>query len=247
MMPPPAPVHHPVIILARGYGTRLARVARGRHKTLELVGEHTILGRILRELRTITPTRVYLHLRELDPEAAVLAAGHTQPVHVSVGPPTGYLPDVVDCARYGERFTVIEADTVTYPGSLRNFLLLADLYGPHTHLCMGVAPIHANPNGPAVIVDDHGLVQAVSWSARPSGLVPLGAWHWRRDMLTDAPAFVATSTSIADYITWSIPRGALVAPIGFPAGHNINTPEDLARAQAQVTAWTIHQERSIAA
>lgn len=43
----------------------------------------------------------------------------------SVGPPTGYLPDVVDCARYGDRITVIEADTITGPGSLHNFLITA--------------------------------------------------------------------------------------------------------------------------
>jgi hypothetical protein len=90
-------------------------------------------------------------------------------------------------------------------------------------------------------------VQAVSWTAQPTGLVPLGAWHWTRHMLTDAPAFAERSTSIADYITWAIPRGALVAPIGFPAGHNINTPDDLDHARAQVATWTTLRERSIAA
>jgi hypothetical protein len=109
---------------------------------------------------------------------------------------------------------------------------------------MGVAPAAANPNGPAVVVDEHGLVQAVSWTAQPSGLVPLCAWHWTRRMLTDAPAFAARSTSIADYITWAIPRGARVAPIGFPAGHNINTAADLDHARHQVTAWTVLTERS---
>lgn len=240
-------LHHPVIILARGLGSRLRSVAQGPHKTLEQVGEHSILGWILRELRPVVPTQIYLHLREPDPEAAALAAGHPQWVEVSVGPPTGYLPDVVDCVRYGDRFSVIEADTVTHPGSLRNFLIIADRLGADLDLCMGIAPHTANPNGPAVVVDERGLVQAVSWTALPTGLVPLGAWHWTRRILTDAPAFAAqTSTSIADYITWAIPRGALVAPIGFPAGHNINTPADLYNAREQVAAWTTLTERSIA-
>lgn len=243
----PTVLHHPVIILARGYGTRLATVAQGRHKTLEEVGEHTILGWILRELRGVVPSKIYLHLREPDPAAAAVAAGHPQLVEVSVGPPSGYLPDVVDCARYGDRFTVIEADTITHPGSLRNFFILADVLGAGLDLCMGIAPATANPNGPAVVVDEHGLVQAVSWTAAATGLVPLGAWHWTRTMLTDAPAFAERSTSIADYITWKIPQGALVAPIGFPAGHNINTPADLTHARTQVAAWTALTERSIAA
>ncbi len=63
-----------MIILARGYGTRLARVARGRHKTLELVGEHTILGRILRELRTARELR---RRRQTLPEQRQLI--HLQP------------------------------------------------------------------------------------------------------------------------------------------------------------------------
>lgn len=244
----PTALRHPVIILARGYGSRLQPVARGPHKTLEHVGEHTILGWILRDLRSVIPTRIYLHLREPDPEAARIAGHHSQLVEVSIGPPTGYLPDVVDCARYGDRFTVVEADTITHPGSLRNFLILADQLGADLDLCMGIAPAAANPNGPAVVVDSHGLVQAVSWTAQPTGLVPLGAWHWTRRMLTDAPQFAAqTSTSIADYITWAIPRGARVAPVGFPAGHNINTPADLDHARGQVAAWTTLTERSIAA
>lgn len=241
------PLQHPVIILARGLGTRLATVARGTHKTMEYVGDTVILGWLLRELAAVTPTRIYLHLREPDSGAAALAAAHRQPVEISVGPPTGYLPDVVDCARYGERFSVIEADTITHPGSLRNFLILADRIGSDADLCMGVAPAAANPNGPAVIVDHHGVVQAVSWAAQPSGLVPLGGWHWTRRMLTDAPAFASRSTSIADYITWKIPRGARVLPIGFPAGHNINAPADLDHARTQVAAWTTLTERSIAA
>lgn len=247
-MPWPATaLHHPVVVLARGLGTRLRPVATGLHKTLEQIGEHTILGWILRELHTVVPTRIYLHLREPDPDAARLAAAHPQLVEVSVGPPTGYLPDVMDCARYGDRFTVIEADTITHPGSLRNFLILADHLGPGLDLCMGIAPAVANPHGPAVVVDEHGLVRAVSWTAAPTGLVPLGAWHWTRTMLTDAPAFAARSTSIADYITWMIPRGARVMPIGFPAGHNINTPYDLAYARAQVASWTTLTGRSATA
>ncbi|GAB3090264.1 hypothetical protein [Micromonospora schwarzwaldensis] len=240
-------VNHPVVILARGLGTRLQHVARGKHKTIEMVGDRPILGWILQELQAVRPSQLYLHLREPDAEAAALAARHIQPVEVSIGPPTGYLPDVVDCARYGDRFTVIEADTITHPGALRNFLLLADQLGAHAELCMGVAPHSANPNGPAVLVDDSGLVTAVSWTAQPSGLVPLGAWHWTRHMLADAPGFAVRSTSIADYISWSIPRGALVAPIGLPAGHNINTPADLDHARQQVRAWTTLQERSIPA
>ncbi|WBB97762.1 hypothetical protein O7543_15400 [Solwaraspora sp. WMMA2080] len=240
-------VDHPVIILARGFGTRLQAVARGKHKTIEMVGDRPILGWILQELQSVRPTRLYLHLREPDAKAAALACRHLQPVEISIGPPTGYLPDVVDCARYGERFSVIEADTITHPGALRNFLILADRLGPHADLCMGVAPASANPNGPAVVVDDSGLVTAVSWSAQPSGLVPLGAWHWTRRMVADAPDFAARSTSIADYITWSIPRGALVAPIGFPAGHNINFPADLDHARQQIRMWTTYQERSVTA
>ncbi|NUT32138.1 MAG: hypothetical protein HOV79_03585 [Hamadaea sp.] len=233
-----------MIILARGLGTRLRPVASGAHKTLEEVGGHPILSWILRELSTVTPTRIYLHLREPDADAARLAAAHMQPVEISVGPPTGYLPDVVDCARYGDRFTVVEADTVTHPGSLRNFLILADRIGASLDLCMGIAPAAANPIGPAVVVDEHGLVQAVSWTAAPTGLVPLGAWHWTRAMLSDAPAYAVRSTSIADYITWMISRGARVAAIAFPAGHNINTPADLAHARARVAAWTTLTERS---
>lgn len=240
-------VDHPVVILARGLGTRLQAVARGKHKTIEMIGDRPILGWILQELRAVRPSRLYLHLREPDAEAAALAAGHVQPVEVVIGPPTGYLPDVVDCARYGEWFSVIEADTITHPGALRNFLILADQLGPHADLCMGVAPASANPNGPAVVVNASGLVTAVSWKAQPSGLVPLGAWHWTRRMLADAPSFAAHSTSIADYITWSIPRGALVAPIGFPAGHNINTPADLDHARRQIRVWTTLEERSIIA
>lgn len=240
-------VGHPVIILARGFGTRLQAVARGKHKTIEMVGDRPILGWILQELRSVRPARLYLHLREPDSEAAALVSRHVQSVEVSIGPPNGYLSDVVDCARYGERFSVIEADTITHPGALRNFLILSDRLGPHADLCVGVAPASANPNGPAVVVNDSGLVTAVSWSAQPSGLVPLGAWHWTWRMLAEAPDFAARSTSIADYITWSIPRGALVAPIGFPAGHNINTPADLDHARHQIQAWTTLEERSVIA
>jgi GTP:adenosylcobinamide-phosphate guanylyltransferase len=242
-MPSPFPIHHPVIILARGYGTRLAPVASGLHKTIEHVGDRSILACILAELRAVTVSGLHLHLREPDPQAAAVAAAHTQPVQISVGPPTGYLPDVVDCARHGDRFTVIEADTITYPGSLTNFLLVADRLGDDVDLCMGVAPAAANPNGPAVVVDEHANARAVSWTALPTGLVPLGAWHWTRRILADAPAFAARSTSIADYITWAIARGARVRPVGFPAGHNINTPDDLARARDQVTAWTTLRDR----
>ncbi len=248
MFPPALAVGHPVIILARGLGSRLRPVASGLHKTLERVGDRPILEWILSELQTVCPPQIYLHLREPDPEAEQLAAAHPQPIEVSTGQPTGYLPDVVDCARYGDRFTVIEADTITYPGSLANFLILADQMGVSRDLCMGIAPAAANPNGPAVVVDERGLVQAVSWTAASTGLVPLGAWHWTARMLTDAPAFAAgQSTSIADFITWKIPRGALVSTIAFPAGHNINTPEDLSHARVQANAWTTITERSIAA
>ena len=240
-------VQHPVIILARGLGSRLAAVASGRHKTMERVGPYTILGWILHELAVVTPPRLYLHLREPDPDAVAVARAHPQGVTINVGPPRGYLPDVVDCARYAERFTVVEADTITHPGSLRNFLLLADRIGDQVDLCMGIAPDAANPNGPAVVVDETGLVTAVRWNADPTGIVPLGAWHWTRRILADAPAFAARSTSIADFITWSIPRGARVTSIGFPAGHNINTPADLDHARNRVTAWTTSTERSIPA
>ena len=243
----PVAVGHPVIILARGYGSRLASVARGTHKALEVVGDQTILGRILRELESVTATELHLHLREPDPQATALTQQHPQPVHITARTPGGYLPDVADCARYGQRFTVIEADTITHPGSLRNFLLLADLLSEHADLCVGVAPTIANPNGPSVIVNNHGLVEAISWTAQPSGLVPLSAWHWHADMLAHAHTFAARSTSVADYVTWAIPRGARVVPIGFPAGRNINTPEDLTQAHHHITAWTTRQERSIAA
>jgi hypothetical protein len=46
-----------------------------------------------------------------------------------------------------------------------NVLILADRLG--TDLCMGIAPADANPNGPAVVVDEHGLVQAVSGPRSP--------------------------------------------------------------------------------
>lgn len=248
MARPLTQLHHPVVVLARGFGSRLQAVATGRHKTMEHVGDTPILARILHELRPVEPTELYLHMREPDPDAAAVAAGHTQAVHISVGPPTGYLPDVVDCARYGDRFTVVEADTITHPGSLANFLILADHIGADADLCMGIAPVAANPNGPGVVVDEHGLVRSVSWNAQPTGVVPHCAWHWRRSMLTDATTFATEqSTSIADYITWAIPRGAVVVPIGFPAGHNINTPSDLGHARDQVTVWTTLTERSIAA
>lgn len=247
MTPRVASVAHPVVILARGLGTRLAPAATGRHKTVQRVGTRTILATILEEMAAVRPSRLCLHLREPDPEAAAVAAAHPQQVEISVGPPRGYLPDVLDCARYGERFSVIEADTIVYPGSLRNFLILADRLGTDADLCMGVAPRHANPNGPAVVVNTTGLVTAVSWTAAPTGLIPLGGWHWTARMLHHAPAFAARSTSIADYITWAIPRGARVIPVGFPAGHNINTPDDLGRASAEVAAWTTMKDRSTVA
>jgi molybdopterin-guanine dinucleotide biosynthesis protein A len=232
-------LRHPVIILSRGHGSRLAAVARGRHKTTEKVGGRPILAWILHELRGLNAPSLVLHLREHDPEAARITATHPQPVLIDTGRPRGYLLDVHACAGYGERFTVLEADTVCYPGSLRNFLILAETLGDHHDLCVGVAPVAANRNGPALVVDRAGLVTAMSWQAAATGLVPLAAWHWSARLLTHAPAFAADtgSTSTADYVTWAVQRGAAVAGIGIPAGFNINTPADLAAAQTGAAGW----------
>ncbi|HKS98975.1 MAG TPA: hypothetical protein VJT31_05530 [Rugosimonospora sp.] len=168
-----------------------------------------------------------------------MAATHPQPVLIHAGQPGGYLLDVHACASYGDRFTVLEADTVCYPGSLRNFLLLADQLGDRHDLCVGVAPAVANPNGPALVSDRDGRITAMSWHAQPSGLVPLAAWHWSARLLEAAPPFAQRtgSTSTADYVTWAVQRGAAVAGIGIPAGVNINTPADLGAARSGAAGW----------
>jgi hypothetical protein len=237
------PLRHPVIILSRGHGSRLARVATGRHKTTELVAGRPILTWILAELAGLAIPELVVHLREPDPAVARLVATHPQPVRLDASRPRGYLLDVYDCRHYGERFTVIEADTVTYPGSLQHFLLLADQLGEHHDLAVGVAPAAANPNGPSVVIEREGQLRAISWEAAPTGLVPLAAWHWTAELLDQAPDFAARtgSTSPARYVTWAIQHhgqhGARVAGIGIPAGFNVNTPADLAAAGAGVARW----------
>ncbi len=240
------PLRHPVIILSRGHGSRLATVASGWHKTTELVAGRPILTWILAELAGLAIPELVVHLREPDPTVARLVATHPQPVRLAVGRPRGYLLDIYDCRRYGERFTIIEADTVTYPGSLHHFLLLADQLGEHHDLTVGLAPATANPNGPAVVIDAGGQIQALAWEAAPTGLVPLAAWHWTAALLDQAPDFVARtgSTSPARYVTWAIQHGTKVTGIGIPAGFNVNTPADLATANAGVARWLATQPTS---
>jgi GTP:adenosylcobinamide-phosphate guanylyltransferase len=238
MFPPmPLSLRDPVVILSRGHGSRLAPVATGRHKTTEPVLGRPILQWILSELATLRTPLLAIHLRDDDPDVRRITATHPQPVQITTGQPRGYLIDVNQCTTYGPRFHLIEADTITYPGSLRNFLLLADQLGDLADLCVGVAPATANPNGPALLVDEAGTVQAMSWTHAPTGLVPLGAWHWTSRLLHDAPDFATRSTSTADYVSWAVPHGATVVPVGIPAGFNINTPTDLANARAGVARW----------
>jgi dTDP-glucose pyrophosphorylase len=230
----------PVVVLAHGHGSRLAAVASGVHKTTEPVHGRAVLAWLLAEIRDSgTDGRTIVTVRTDDPELRAVVADSGLDVEVQVRQPGGYLRDVYDLSRTcTPRFTVVEADTLTYPGSLRNFLLLAERYGPMVDLCVGVGPASANPNGPAVTLTGDGRITAIRWPpAQPSGLVPLGAWHWTSRMLDDADAFARQSTSTADYVTWTVPRGALAVPIGFPAGFNINTPADLDTARHGVARW----------
>lgn len=236
---PPLVINHPVIVLARGQGTRLADVASGRHKTTEQVHGWPILRWILNDLGGgLRAPRIVVCLREDDRQVRELIPHLPVPVEVDIaGPPGGYLPDIYACRRYGERFTVVEADTITYPGTLRNFLLIADQLGRTADLCVGVAPAESNVNGPAVVLAANGTVETISWDHDPTGLVPLGAWHWTAAMLHNAPTFAQQSTSPARYVSWAVEHGATVLPIGAPAGFNINTPGDLTKARAGVARW----------
>ncbi len=185
MRRPSTALRHPVIILARGHGTRLQAVARGRHKTLEQIGGSTILGWILRELRGVAPTRIYLHQRD-------------------------------------------EAGRVRRPAHSLDQAVLIDDDGGAVGVGVGRCDAHAQVQvGAEVVGEDEEVAQRTGVGDRVG--------------LDDRePVAVA-------YITWAIPRGALVAPIGFPAGHNINTPADLDHARGQVTGWTTLRERNIAA
>jgi hypothetical protein len=77
----------------------------------------------------------------------------------------------------------------------------------------------------------------MSWTAPPTGLVPLAAWHWRSSLLDCAAEFAQHSSSVADFVSWAIPRGARVLPVGIAAGFNINTPADLDEARVGVAGW----------
>lgn len=244
----PIPLSHPVVILGRGLGTRLAEVSTQRHKTSETVAGRPVLSHILTQLETVRPTHIYLHLREPDPVAEAAAAAHPQPVTVDVRPPAGYLPDVAACTQYGPRFTVLEADTLTHPGSLRNLLILADFLGESVDGCVGIAPRLANMSGPSVAVNDAGLITSIDWDAPPSGVVPLGAWHWHTNQLDGAEEFVRDtgSTSIATYLTERISFGARILPISIATGLNVNHPIDLDASHERVTAWTTTTERKSA-
>ncbi len=230
---------HPVIVLAHGSGSRLATVASGTHKTIEEVFGRPVLWWLLREVEATGMTGpTIISLRQEDPAVRAVAATCAPGAEIRFRLPTGYLPDVYAYSReYGPRFTVIEADTVTHPGSLRNFLLLAERIGADADLCVGVGPATANPNGPAVVVDDRGLVATMTWTGPPTGVVPLAAWHWTSQLLDDAAEFSKRSTSTADYIAWAVPHGARVVPIGIPAGFNINTPADLNAARGGIARW----------
>jgi choline kinase len=227
----------PVVILAHGWGSRLARVAGGPHKTTERVLGRPVLAWLLEEIAaTGLAGATVVTVRTDDPDVAGAVAASPLQVQVQHRQPRGYLPDVYDLSRTcGRRFTVVEGDTVPYPGMLRNFVLLAEQLGPAADLCVGVGPRSANPNGPAIVLGEDGRIAAMRWNVEPTGLVPLGAWHWTARLLEDAPTFQSTST--ADYVTWAAPRGATILPIGMPAGFNINTPENLDLARRGVPRW----------
>jgi dTDP-glucose pyrophosphorylase len=138
---------HPVVILAHGLGSRLAAVARGLHKTTEAVGGRPLLWWLLYEIEAAGLTgHTVLSLRQDDPAVRPVLASFPWPVEVRFRQPGGYLPDVYRISReYGPRFTVVEADTITLPGMLRTFLLSAEQIGGEADLCVGVAPVAANP------------------------------------------------------------------------------------------------------
>jgi GTP:adenosylcobinamide-phosphate guanylyltransferase len=229
----------PVVILAHGLGTRLSRAASGVHKTTEQVHRRPVLDWLLREVAcTGLLGRTIVTVREDDPGVRDVVAAWGFDVEIQRRCPQGYLRDVYAMSRIcGRRFTVVEADTVAYPGSLRNFLILAERLSAVADLCVGVGPASSNPNGPAVVVDADGRVTAMRWRSEPTGLVPLGAWHWSTRLLDEAATFCQRSTSVADYVNWVVPRGATILPIGLPAGYNINTPDDLQAARHGVGRW----------
>lgn len=230
----------PVVVVAHGLGSRLASVATGIHKTSEIVHGRPLLWWLLTDILGAGLTGpTIVTVRGDDPVLSAVVDGFGTRVQTQVLQPAGYLRDVyVLSRRYGPRFTVIEADTITYPGTLRNFLRLAEDLGHAYDLCVGVAPTAANPNGPAVVLTHDGEVHAMSWNTTPTGAVPLAAWHWTSRLLDHAEEFSTHSSSIAEYVTAERRhRAARIRPIGITAGFNINTPVDLQRARDGVARW----------
>ncbi|GAA1383028.1 RpiB/LacA/LacB family sugar-phosphate isomerase [Catellatospora chokoriensis] len=223
----------PVVVLAKGLGSRLAPVAATTHKTMELIAGRPILWWLLRDLAGADAlARTSVVLREADAGAAALCREFG--VAVEFSSPTGYLRDVHAVASAaGTAVTVVEGDSFVQPGSVGRFVEFCGRLPADAGFAFATAAPPARWDYPIqwVGVDDRGRVRRFGRDIEPTALMACGLWHWTPAEVAQMPRAIEQGLSFTRFVADRIAAGTAVATFGVAGAHNVNTAVSLEQAR----------------
>jgi len=226
---------HPLIILAKGLGTRMAI---SKPKTLiELSSGQTILSRLLQEACSAkTIDRIVLLVRNDSRELQKELNRSTLPIEVIVEEPQGYFRDLVAAKKKLSlsEFSVVDSDLVVPHGELTYFLSQAAK--KVAWLTIGTTSFPEEQSGRPtwVDMDSNGHIRNMN-RIRPLPYRTLGVFHWDESALDIRDRQITAETSIMTYIIEHLGAGHDIEGLQFSRAVNVNTKEDIVAASRLIT------------
>lgn len=221
---------HPLIILAKGLGTRMAI---SKPKTLvKLKSDQTILARLLQEAALAeTIEKVILFVRQDSSELRKVVTESSLPIEVVFEEPEGYFRDLISAKKKFNlnEFSIVDSDLVVPKGEFARFLSQASK--TPAWLTIGVTSFPEELSGRPTWaeIDSDGYIRNMSRS-QPMPYRTVGVFHWSDTALDIESQHITAEASIMAYITEHLQAGHAVKGLHFSRTVNVNTKEDIAAA-----------------
>ncbi|GAB3951324.1 hypothetical protein GCM10029976_087540 [Kribbella albertanoniae] len=218
-----------LIIPCAGRASRMGELAREVPKTLLQVAR-PILARLVEDV-IATGVGVRVLTRPDDVQIRAWAQRHGSKVQTQQVPSAPYGTLILRAAGPDQEVAAVDGDLAMPPGGLTNFLDFASREVPAVDLVIGVTQIPWDLGPTTIWWDPHSSDRPIG-RGLPSPAARLAGLYWLRPAaLTRLRAYVdAGHTSYSAFLTTFSRSETAAFELGY--AYNINTPDDLAAANA---------------